>query len=191
VVSFTLLSLYPRGNSSRYALYRRLGGPQSRSGLCGEEKNVLSLPGIEPRLLSRPACSLVAIPTELARLHMYGVLSLIRQTVAQSARYYACQILPVWQSSPASFQQPRFEPCTFRINTSLERDRYSRLLGSVVQKATFFKFSALSVSKHHWPTVTYWPSTLPVLWAPFRCTCSHVFSTLQDCDCPLRRLDYK
>jgi hypothetical protein len=30
--------LYPRGNSPRYALDRRLGGPQSRSGRRGEEK---------------------------------------------------------------------------------------------------------------------------------------------------------
>jgi hypothetical protein len=41
-----------RGNSSRYPLYRRLGGPQFRSGRCGEEKNCLLLPGIEPRLSS-------------------------------------------------------------------------------------------------------------------------------------------
>jgi hypothetical protein len=27
----------------------RLGGPQSRSGHCGVEKNLLPLPGIEPR----------------------------------------------------------------------------------------------------------------------------------------------
>jgi hypothetical protein len=30
-------------------LYRRLGGPQSRSGRCGVEKNLLLLSGIEPR----------------------------------------------------------------------------------------------------------------------------------------------
>jgi hypothetical protein len=35
VVSFILRPLYPR-----YPLGRRLGGPQSRSGSCGEEKNV-------------------------------------------------------------------------------------------------------------------------------------------------------
>jgi hypothetical protein len=47
VVSFTSLPLYPRGYRPRYPLDRRLGGPQSQSGLCGEEKN-LTLPGIEP-----------------------------------------------------------------------------------------------------------------------------------------------
>jgi hypothetical protein len=36
VVSFTLRLLYPRGKSPRYPLDRRLGGPQSRSGVRGE-----------------------------------------------------------------------------------------------------------------------------------------------------------
>jgi hypothetical protein len=47
VVSFTTLPRYPRGRGPRYPLDRRLGEPQSRSGRCGEEKN-LALPGIEP-----------------------------------------------------------------------------------------------------------------------------------------------
>jgi hypothetical protein len=33
---------------SRYPLYRGLGGPQSRSGSCGIEKNLLPLPVIKP-----------------------------------------------------------------------------------------------------------------------------------------------
>jgi hypothetical protein len=36
-------SLYPR-----YALDRRLGGPQSRSVQCGEDKNQFPLPGTKP-----------------------------------------------------------------------------------------------------------------------------------------------
>jgi hypothetical protein len=40
--------------SSRYPLYMRLDGSQSRSGHYREEKNLLSLPGTKPRLLSRP-----------------------------------------------------------------------------------------------------------------------------------------
>jgi hypothetical protein len=39
VVSFKLRPLYSRGNHTWYPLIRRLGGPQSRSGRCGEEKN--------------------------------------------------------------------------------------------------------------------------------------------------------
>jgi hypothetical protein len=49
--SFTPLPLYPRGKISRYPLYLYiwLGRPQSRSGHCGEEKNILPLPGFKPR----------------------------------------------------------------------------------------------------------------------------------------------
>jgi hypothetical protein len=43
--------LYPQRNRSRYPFDRRLGGPNSRSGLCGEEKNFLPLPGIQLRAI--------------------------------------------------------------------------------------------------------------------------------------------
>jgi hypothetical protein len=49
-------------------IYRRLNGPQSWSGRYGEEKNLLSLPEIEPRFLGLRAHSRVAIPTELSVL---------------------------------------------------------------------------------------------------------------------------
>jgi hypothetical protein len=48
VVSFTPRPLYPLGKSPWYPLDRRLGGPQSRSGRGGEEKNSQPPPGIEP-----------------------------------------------------------------------------------------------------------------------------------------------
>jgi hypothetical protein len=48
VVSFTPRPLYPQGKSPWYPLDRRLGGPQSRSGRGGEEKNFQSQPRIEP-----------------------------------------------------------------------------------------------------------------------------------------------
>jgi hypothetical protein len=47
VVSFTPRPLYPWGKSSWYPLDRRLGGPKSRSGRIGEEKNYQPLPGLE------------------------------------------------------------------------------------------------------------------------------------------------
>jgi hypothetical protein len=47
IVSFTLQPLYPQGKSPWYPLGRRLGGPQSRSGGGGEEKNSQLLPGLE------------------------------------------------------------------------------------------------------------------------------------------------
>jgi hypothetical protein len=45
VVKFTPRPLYPRKYSPRYKFDRKLGGPQSRSGRCGEEENVTP-PGI-------------------------------------------------------------------------------------------------------------------------------------------------
>jgi hypothetical protein len=47
VVSFIHRPLYPRKNSHQFSS----GGPQSRSGSCGEEKNLLPLPEIN---LGRP-----------------------------------------------------------------------------------------------------------------------------------------
>jgi hypothetical protein len=43
----TSQTLYPQGKSPWYPLDRRLGGPQSRSGRGGEEKNSQPPPGIE------------------------------------------------------------------------------------------------------------------------------------------------
>lgn len=65
MASPTHLPLYHWGQSPWYQLDRRLGGPQSQSGLYGENKNLLLLSELN---LSYPAHSLVAIPTELCRL---------------------------------------------------------------------------------------------------------------------------
>jgi hypothetical protein len=43
VVGFMPQPLYSRGKIPRYPLDRRLGGPQSRSGHSGEEKEILIL----------------------------------------------------------------------------------------------------------------------------------------------------
>jgi hypothetical protein len=55
VVGFTPRPLYPRGESPGYPLDRKLGGPQNRSGRCGEK--ILSLPGLELQNLGGPARS--------------------------------------------------------------------------------------------------------------------------------------
>jgi hypothetical protein len=51
VVSFTTRPLYPQRKSLWYPLDRRLGGPQSRPGYGGEEKNSQPLPGLEPPMI--------------------------------------------------------------------------------------------------------------------------------------------
>jgi hypothetical protein len=51
VVSFTPQPLCPQGKSPWYPINRRLGGPQSRSGRGGEEKNSHLPPGLEPPII--------------------------------------------------------------------------------------------------------------------------------------------
>jgi hypothetical protein len=69
VVRFTPQAALPPGKEPRYPLDRRLGGPQSRSGLCGGDK-ILSLLGIEHRS-SIP--SPITTPTELSRILEEGI----------------------------------------------------------------------------------------------------------------------
>jgi hypothetical protein len=57
VVSFTSRPLYHKGKNPWYPLDRRLGGPQSRSGRGGEEKNSQPLAGIKPYNPDSPARS--------------------------------------------------------------------------------------------------------------------------------------
>jgi hypothetical protein len=70
-----LLPLNPLGNSPsappRYPLYKRLGGPQSQSGLYGEEKIPLPLPGIELQISSLQN---ITVPTVLPWLLHFFVL---------------------------------------------------------------------------------------------------------------------
>ena len=47
------------GQSPWYPLRRRLAGPKNWSGRFGEQKNLFSMPGIEPRFLGRGALSMV------------------------------------------------------------------------------------------------------------------------------------
>jgi hypothetical protein len=58
-------ALLPPGKDLRYTLYRRLGGLQSR-------KNLLSLPGIEPRSPGRPARSQTLYCLSYPAHHLVG-----------------------------------------------------------------------------------------------------------------------
>jgi hypothetical protein len=61
-------SLYPQGNSSWYPLDKRLGGPQSRSGRGGEEKNSHPLTGLKVSIIQPVA---QRYTTELSRLLVF------------------------------------------------------------------------------------------------------------------------
>jgi hypothetical protein len=65
VGSFTIRPPYPQRKSPCYPLERRMGGPQSRSGHGGEEKNSQTLPGLEPPIIQPVA---QRYTTELSRL---------------------------------------------------------------------------------------------------------------------------
>jgi hypothetical protein len=58
----------PHGKSPWYALDRRLGGPQSRSGRGVEEENSQPLPGLEP-LIIQPVAQ--RYTTEVSRIVVF------------------------------------------------------------------------------------------------------------------------
>jgi hypothetical protein len=74
VVNFTPQLLYPQGKSPWYPLDRRLGGPQSRFGRCGEERNSQPLPGLEAPAC-RPALYHWAIPAPSSKFENMIVCS--------------------------------------------------------------------------------------------------------------------
>jgi hypothetical protein len=49
-------------------IYRRLGGNQSQSVCCGEEKNILFLPEFEPQFPGYPVSAVIASRTALFQL---------------------------------------------------------------------------------------------------------------------------
>jgi hypothetical protein len=55
------LTALPRQHG-QISLQRRLYGPQSRSECCGDERNLLPLPGIESPCIGHPARHLFTIP---------------------------------------------------------------------------------------------------------------------------------
>jgi hypothetical protein len=72
VINFKPRQLYLQRKSTRYPLDRRPGGPQSRSGRCGEERNPSPCRVSNPS----PARSAVTTQNKLSRLASRGKYSL-------------------------------------------------------------------------------------------------------------------
>jgi hypothetical protein len=108
MISFTPRPLYPQGKSSWYALDRRLGWPQSRSGRGGEEKNFQPLPGLEPPIIQPIAQSYTT-----KRSVFYGVnLCLIQWTV----NVY-------WCLKNSLFHEKRYrEPAVISLNVLMRHE---------------------------------------------------------------------
>jgi hypothetical protein len=66
-IKFLPQSFNPLGSGPRYPLRIRLGGPQGRSGLYGEEKSLLPLLEVEPWFLRFLFCRLVTLKSQLGR----------------------------------------------------------------------------------------------------------------------------
>jgi hypothetical protein len=67
------------GKEPRYALDRRMAGPQSISRRRGEDTSLLDPPGIELWFLHRPARNLVTIATEVSRPPFLAYIGYTRQ----------------------------------------------------------------------------------------------------------------
>jgi hypothetical protein len=78
VVGFTPQPLYPQGRNPWYPVDKRLGGPQSRYGRGGEEKNSQPLPVFEPPII-QPVAQLYT--TELFWLMMMMMMMMITKFV--------------------------------------------------------------------------------------------------------------
>jgi hypothetical protein len=98
----TLRSLHPRGKSPRYQLHRRLGRPQSLSGRCGIEKNLLSLQGIIPSRRSRsPLIYRLGYPgSHFAPLMKYSLTHQHFSFILCNHQYNNHHRIMYWVSSP-------------------------------------------------------------------------------------------
>jgi hypothetical protein len=73
VVRFKFPLLYSRGNNFQHPLDGRLRGPQGRSQLYREERNLLLLPGTVPRFLGRPVRCVVTTPLIAVPNHLMNI----------------------------------------------------------------------------------------------------------------------
>jgi hypothetical protein len=121
-------AFYPWRKDPRYPLYRRLGGPQSRSGHRGWRKNPLPLPGIEPPSPGRPARSQTLYCLRFTALH--GTFLYRPAARASSCGKTSCVPKLLWQFHS---EQKVLTAYWFARNPSATS--VSQLLGAVVVRA--------------------------------------------------------
>jgi hypothetical protein len=86
VVSFTPQPHYLQGKSFWYPLDRRLGGPRSRSGCGGEEKNPQPLPGLEIPIIQAVAQLYISLLSRLL-IHLLFI-SIFRIAIHVALRFH-------------------------------------------------------------------------------------------------------
>ena len=152
--------LYPRSSVPHFPLNRKMYRPKGSSGFCGDYKNLLHLPGIEPWLVTRSAVNLDMKTTADMERPVLGFLSEVKTRIMHTAR-------PLTQHSTVSFWNGSF------YDDSLLRPLSSRIEHSRIVVHHCRNSSVLSV--------------LSALLALFRCAPVSSFSILVkfflvDCD---------
>jgi 3'-phosphoadenosine 5'-phosphosulfate sulfotransferase len=83
LIKHQIMKAYGAGGTS-------LGGPQSGSGRCGEQKLLLPQPIIQPLFLGRHSYSLVAVPTELQTSFNFVRFQVFTAVTMKNARLLGC-----------------------------------------------------------------------------------------------------
>jgi hypothetical protein len=138
------LPLYPRGESPRYPLYRRLGGPQSRSGRHGEVK-ILVPPGLELRLLRLPTRS----------------QSLYRLSYPASTR------------NPVHLHLPVSDECSYNLRKHLYWDLLVYLHAKIVRRHNYMLTSPWVVGDPHYSRSRFRRVLRPTVWYHYCCHYTH------------------
>jgi hypothetical protein len=129
VVSFTPRPPYTWEKSPRYPLYRRLGGPQSRSEQCGEEK-ILDPIGTRARTPLSPSLS-----TEYITFHMMLYYRAHVNTVESRFKVFPQLVLIFWSpgKSPTYVMHRLscFSVSQFRVILTIRGQQFSPYMKSV------------------------------------------------------------
>jgi hypothetical protein len=114
LVSFRPRPPYPQRKSPYYPLNRRLGGPQSRSGHSGKEKNSQPLPGLEPPIIQWYTTELSVYSFSFTSERKSHTSRLIQYVV-----YGRTETYPSYYNSSFPLYAPSTSPSVFRNSETL------------------------------------------------------------------------